>query len=104
MLPAAVARAEGMARQVTARHVVRGRGRPPGREGPYLDPTCTDNIDNDCDDYIDASDPDCTGGGGVYRRDEILGTVRLFYCHLRGVGYFLLYLAEGHHRLAVVAF
>ena len=28
-------------------------------EGPYGDPTCSDQIDNDVDELIDAADPDC---------------------------------------------
>lgn len=28
-------------------------------EGPADDPTCTDGLDNDCDDLIDMDDPDC---------------------------------------------
>jgi hypothetical protein len=31
----------------------------PGVEGPDGDPTCTDNLDNDCDGLTDADDPDC---------------------------------------------
>jgi hypothetical protein len=38
-------------------------GTPPGctpvTEGPPGDATCSDGIDNDCDDLIDAADPDC---------------------------------------------
>jgi len=32
---------------------------PPGREGPYLDPTCADSIDNDCDGLTDVDDTEC---------------------------------------------
>ncbi len=28
-------------------------------EGPYTDPSCSDNIDNDCNGYIDIGDPSC---------------------------------------------
>ena len=31
----------------------------PGTEGPLADPTCVDGLDNDCDGFIDAADPDC---------------------------------------------
>ncbi|UCH46104.1 MAG: hypothetical protein JSV11_05195, partial [Nitrospiraceae bacterium] len=31
----------------------------PGTEGPDTDPSCTDNLDNDCDGLTDANDPDC---------------------------------------------
>ena len=34
-------------------------GNSPGTEGPLLDPTCSDGIDNDCDDATDAADVDC---------------------------------------------
>ena len=32
---------------------------PGAVEGPPGDPTCSDLADNDCDEYIDAADPDC---------------------------------------------
>jgi hypothetical protein len=32
---------------------------PPGTEGPRGDPSCSDGLDNDCDDRVDAVDPDC---------------------------------------------
>jgi hypothetical protein len=32
---------------------------PPQLEGPFGDPTCSDQIDNDCDGLSDAVDPDC---------------------------------------------
>jgi nitrite reductase (cytochrome c-552) len=39
------------------------RGAPcvpePDGEGPYGDPTCSDDTDNDCDGLTDAEDPDC---------------------------------------------
>jgi hypothetical protein len=35
--------------------------RAPGVEGPEGDPTCTDNIDNDCDGQADINDVDCGG-------------------------------------------
>jgi hypothetical protein len=31
----------------------------PGFEGPFNDPTCADNIDNDCNSLVDAADPGC---------------------------------------------
>ena len=31
----------------------------PGQEGPYMDPTCEDNIDNDCDGLTDLGDTEC---------------------------------------------
>ena len=34
-------------------------GNVPGTEGPLLDPTCSDGIDNDCDDATDGADTDC---------------------------------------------
>lgn len=34
-------------------------GNTPGTEGPLLNPSCTDGIDNDCDDATDAADTDC---------------------------------------------
>ena len=30
-----------------------------GTEGPFGDPTCSDELDNDCDGLTDANDPDC---------------------------------------------
>ncbi len=32
---------------------------PPGQEGPYRDPTCTDGVDNDCDGLTDLDDTQC---------------------------------------------
>ena len=34
-------------------------GNTPGTEGPLLDPSCSDGIDNDCDDATDGADTDC---------------------------------------------
>jgi hypothetical protein len=31
----------------------------PANEGPFGDPTCSDGVDNDCDNLIDSADPDC---------------------------------------------
>jgi hypothetical protein len=32
---------------------------PPGVEGPFGTASCTDTLDNDCDGFTDADDPDC---------------------------------------------
>lgn len=32
---------------------------PPGEEGPFGDPTCSDGVDNDGDGLVDGDDPDC---------------------------------------------
>ncbi len=39
-------------------------GCTPEPEGPFGDATCGDNIDNDCDNLVDAEDPDCEPTGG----------------------------------------
>jgi hypothetical protein len=31
-----------------------------GTEGPFTSPTCSDGLDNDCDELTDENDPDCT--------------------------------------------
>jgi hypothetical protein len=41
-----------------------------GPEGPFDSPTCSDGLDNDCDNLTDANDPDCTVPPEVCDNDQ----------------------------------